>query len=95
MMATLGFFYLQEAIKKTVMLMLVFWVCCLLFFFPVFTLYTVSFISVLWVSFILPLLVFSFSSPSFSLFHPLSPCSLPFVAFIAREDNAVSSDHKV
>jgi len=67
----------------------------LTFFFPVFTLYTVSFISVLWVSFILPLLVFSFSSPSFSLFHPLSPCSLPFVAFIAREDNAVSSDHKV
>jgi hypothetical protein len=29
------------------------------------------------------------------LFHPPSPCFLPFVAFIAREGNAVSSDHKV
>ena len=40
----------------------------LLAFVSVFTLYTVFFISVLWVSFILPLLVFSFSPPSLCFF---------------------------
>ena len=50
----------------------------LLAFFSVFTLYTVSFISVLWVSFILPLLVFSFSSPVFLC----STLSLPSSLFL-------------
>jgi len=77
-MATLGFFFLfaggdQEDSDVNVGIL-----GLLLAFVSVFTLYTVSFISVLWVSFILPLLVFSFSSPVFLC----STLSLPSSLFL-------------
>jgi len=60
-----SFFYLQEAIKKTVMLMLVFWICCLLLsLFLLCILFSLSLFS----SF------FFFASPGFFV---LSPCMLP------------------
>jgi len=79
------FFYLQEAIKKTVMLMLVFWVCCLLFsLFLLCILFPLS----LFYGFLLFCLSWFFRSlPQFffvRLCLCLLPCSwspLPFVAF--------------
>ena len=85
-MAMLGFFfYLQEAIKKTVMLMLVFWVCCLLLsLFLLCILFSLS----LFYGFLLFCLSWFFRSlPQFffvRLCLCLLPCSwspLPFVAF--------------
>jgi len=67
----------------------------LLAFFSLFLLCILFSLS-LFYGFLLFCLSWSFRSlPPVFLCSTRSPCTLPFVAFIAREDNAVSSDHKV